>query len=94
MKKIKIVKKVIKQNPFTHEKIKVDKILDTIKARARLETTRQEFEKEIERHLISTNYKPSKKINYYKIADKILMVLAYLSLATILSLFAILWMSI
>lgn len=113
--KIKTPRKIIKQNPFTHEKINVDKILKDIKQSKRaVKKAKKDFEEATNSYkqqedwkslreyteprpwLLSQNYKPKKKINYYKLTFKVLdilaMILGYLGIATILATVAVLWM--
>lgn len=92
MKKIHNVDKIIKIiKDVKPRKVNVDKILTDIKKNKRLQKLNKDFEKEIEIHLISANFKPKKKTNYYKLVDGVLQVAAYLSLASIITLYAVLW---
>lgn len=84
--------------------INVDNIIKNIKKglRSKKKFDKEKFEKEIERHLISTNFKPLDGRTYYgkpikkiaKVADVLLYILGCATLAFILVTVAIAWMSI
>lgn len=85
--------KKIKTNPFTHQKINVDRVLNDIKRSKRLQKKEKDLNDAIEMYIISTNFKPKYKFNWLKLLDTMMYLIACGAISFILVTVAIQWMN-